>query len=121
MFEPALEAISQLQYEASTYPLGVQNWMKLMAISFLISIPFAYSKSGARWILAAFIINIFRLDRRQDTISRVDASRDWYLRPFVGLDNNIVDDLETEQPTSIYVARHRNFQWRLSSLAHLGE
>ena len=61
MFEPALEAISQLQYEASTYPLGVQNWMKLMAISFLISIPFAYSKSGARWILAAFVINILGL------------------------------------------------------------
>ena len=61
MIEFALEALSQLQNEASTYPLGVQNWMKLMAISFLLSILFAYSKNGARWILGAFVINILGL------------------------------------------------------------
>ena len=61
MFESALEVISQLQLEASSYPLGVQAWMKLMAISFLLSILFVYSKSGARWVLVAFIANILGL------------------------------------------------------------
>ncbi|MFT5572246.1 MAG: hypothetical protein ACI9FR_001169 [Cryomorphaceae bacterium] len=48
MFEPVLEAINQLQLEASSYPLCTQTWMKLMAISFLTSVIFVYSKSGAR-------------------------------------------------------------------------
>lgn len=61
MFEPILEAFSQLQLEASSYSQGVQIWMKVMALSFLASLFFAYSKQGARWILAAFVINIVGL------------------------------------------------------------
>ncbi len=61
MFEPILEAITQLQLEASSYPSGVQIWMKVMAVSFLGSLLFVYSKKGARWILAAFVINVVGL------------------------------------------------------------
>lgn len=61
MFEPILEAITQLQLEASSYPSGVQIWMKVMAFSFLGSLLFVYSNKGARWILAAFVINVVGL------------------------------------------------------------
>ena len=61
MFEAILEAITQLQLEASSYPSGVQIWMKVMAVSFLGSLLFVYSKKGARWILAAFVINVVGL------------------------------------------------------------
>lgn len=61
MFEAILEAITQLQLEASSYPSGVQIWMKVMAFSFLGSLLFVYSNKGARWILAAFVINVVGL------------------------------------------------------------
>ena len=51
------DAITALQAETTTYPQNVQIWMKLMAGSFLVSIIFVYSKTGARWILAAFVLN----------------------------------------------------------------
>ncbi|MFT5612121.1 MAG: putative membrane protein [Arenicella sp.] len=61
MLESILEAFSQLQLEASSYSSGVQIWMKVMAFSFLGSLFFVYSKKGARWILAAFVINVVGL------------------------------------------------------------
>ena len=61
MFEPIIQAFTQLQLEASSYPAGVQIWMKVMAFSFLVSLFFVYSKKGARWILAAFVINVVGL------------------------------------------------------------
>ncbi|MFT5655621.1 MAG: putative anti-sigma-YlaC factor YlaD [Arenicella sp.] len=61
MLESILEAFSQLQLEASSYSSGVQIWMKVMAISFLGSLFFVYSKKGARWILAAFVTNVVGL------------------------------------------------------------
>lgn len=56
-----MTAFNQLQLEASTYPQGVQVWMKLMAVSFLAGVFFAYWRKGARWVLAAFAINIVGL------------------------------------------------------------
>lgn len=61
MIELVAEAISQLQNEASSYPPGVQIWMRIMAVSFLLSIVFVYAKVGARWILTAFVLNIIGL------------------------------------------------------------
>ncbi|MFT7528076.1 MAG: hypothetical protein ACI9LY_003236 [Arenicella sp.] len=61
MLEPIFEAVTQLQIEASSYSSGIQIWMKVMAFSFLGSLIFVYSKKGARWILAAFLINVVGL------------------------------------------------------------
>jgi hypothetical protein len=61
MLEPIVEAVTQLQIEASSYSSGIQIWMKVMAFSFLGSLLFVYSKKGARWILAAFLINVVGL------------------------------------------------------------
>lgn len=61
MLEPIVEAVTQLQLEASSYPSGVQIWMKVMGLSFLGSLLFVYSNKGARWILAAFVINVVGL------------------------------------------------------------
>ncbi len=61
MIEHVTEAIAALQSETSSYPQNVQIWMKLMGISFMASVVFIYSKSGARWILLAFILNILGL------------------------------------------------------------
>ena len=52
MLDLVTEAVTALQAETSTYPQNVQIWMKLMAVSFLVSIVFVYSRVGARWILA---------------------------------------------------------------------
>ena len=61
MLEIVTEAVTALQSETASYPKNVQIWMKLMGISFLVSIFFAYSKSGARWILLALVSNILGL------------------------------------------------------------
>ena len=61
MFEPIATAFNLLQLEAATYPQGVQVWMKLMAASLLAGLLFAYWRKGARWILAALLINIVGL------------------------------------------------------------
>ena len=53
-----VEAISALQAETATYPQAVQNWMMLMGASFACGIFFIRSKSGARWVLAALVLNI---------------------------------------------------------------
>ncbi len=50
-----------LQAEAAQYPMGVQLWMRVMMISFVSGIIFAPWKNGARWIVAALIINILGL------------------------------------------------------------
>ena len=61
MLDLITEAVTALQAETSSYPENVQIWMKLMGLSFLASIVFVYSKTGARWILAALILNILGL------------------------------------------------------------
>jgi hypothetical protein len=58
MFESIQEAISANQAEAATYSAGVQVWMKVMAFSFVVGAVFAPWKQGARWILAALVVNI---------------------------------------------------------------
>jgi hypothetical protein len=61
MIEHVTEAMTALQSETAHYPQSVQIWMKLMGISFMASIFFIYSKSGARWILLALVLNILGL------------------------------------------------------------
>jgi len=61
MLDLVRESITALQGETASYPQHVQVWMKLMGISFLFSIVFAYSKIGARWILAALLLNLLGL------------------------------------------------------------
>ena len=61
MLDLVSEAVTALQAETVTYPQSVQIWMKLMGGSFLASIVFVHSRAGARWILAALILNILGL------------------------------------------------------------
>ena len=61
MLDLISESIIALQAETASYPQHVQIWMKLMGVSFLASIPFVYSRAGARWILAALLLNIIGL------------------------------------------------------------
>lgn len=61
MLELVSQAVTALQAETANYPDGVQTWMRLMGLSFAISIAFVYSRAGARWILAALILNILGL------------------------------------------------------------
>jgi len=61
MIEQLTHAIAALQSETANYPQNIQIWMKLMGISFMASIVFIYSKSGARWILLALVLNILGL------------------------------------------------------------
>ena len=60
MLDLVSEAVTA-QQETVTYPQNVQIWMKLMGGSFLASIVFVYSRTGARWILAALVLNIVGL------------------------------------------------------------
>jgi hypothetical protein len=61
MLDLVREAVTALQAETTTYPQNVQIWMKLMGFSFLASIVFVYSKVGARWVLAALLLNVLGL------------------------------------------------------------
>ena len=61
MIEQVTQAIAALQSETANYPQNVQLWMKLMGMSFLASVVFIYSKSGARWILLALVLNVVGL------------------------------------------------------------
>ena len=61
MLDLITEAVTALQAETSSYSENVQLWMRLMGLSFLASILFVYSKTAARWILAALILNILGL------------------------------------------------------------
>ncbi|MCX2982858.1 hypothetical protein EYC98_18500 [Halieaceae bacterium IMCC14734] len=61
MLDLVREAVTALQAETAAYPQGVQVWMKLMGFSFLASIVFVYSRVGARWILAALLLNVLGL------------------------------------------------------------
>ena len=61
MIELASNAVSALQSETANYPKNIQLWMKLMAVSFVASIIFVYAKTGARWVLLAFALNVFGL------------------------------------------------------------
>jgi hypothetical protein len=58
MFDLVTEAVAALQVETNSYPQNVQVWMKLMGVSFLASVVFVYSRVGARWILAALLVNL---------------------------------------------------------------
>jgi hypothetical protein len=61
MLELITESVTALQNETASYPQNVQIWMKLMGMSFMASVFFIYSRSGARWILLALILNILGL------------------------------------------------------------
>ena len=61
MFELVSNAVSSLQSETANYPQNIQLWMKLMGMSFLASVAFIYTKTGARLILLAFVLNILGL------------------------------------------------------------
>lgn len=61
MLDVVTQAVTALQAETATYPHGVQLWMKLMGVSFLASILFVHAKTGARWILAALVLNLLGL------------------------------------------------------------
>lgn len=61
MFEAVSEAVSALQAEAAQYPEGVRIWMRALFLSLFASLIFAPRKSGARWILAAMLVNIIGL------------------------------------------------------------
>lgn len=61
MLDLLREALTTLQQETASYPQGVQIWMKLMGGSFLASILFVRTKTGARLILAALLLNILGL------------------------------------------------------------
>ena len=61
MLDLISESIIALQAETASYPQHIQIWMKLMGVSFLASIAFVYSRAGARWILAALLLNIIGL------------------------------------------------------------
>jgi hypothetical protein len=56
-----INAVTALQAETASYPDHVQVWMKIMGVSFLLSIMFLYSRAGARWIFAALVLNILGL------------------------------------------------------------
>ncbi len=55
------EAVFSLQQESLSYSAGVQLWMKVMALSFVASVLFIYSRLGARWLLAGFLVNVVGL------------------------------------------------------------
>ena len=61
MLDLVTNAVAALQAETSSYPQAVQVWMKVMGASFLASLVFIRSKTGARWIFAALILNIMGL------------------------------------------------------------
>ena len=61
LLDLVLNAITALQTETASYPDHVQIWMKIMGVSFLFSIIFLYSRTGARWIFAALVLNILGL------------------------------------------------------------
>lgn len=50
-----------LQTEAALYPASVQLWMRIMALSFGAGIVFVPWKNGARWIVAALMVNMLGL------------------------------------------------------------
>ena len=58
MLDVLNNAFLALQAESSSYPEPVRIWMRVLAISFIVSVVFIRSQSGARWILAAFLINV---------------------------------------------------------------
>lgn len=53
-----LEAWKSLQGDTLQYSQGVLIWMRMMAVSFLASLIFVYSKPPARWILLALVLNV---------------------------------------------------------------
>lgn len=61
MLELIREAMAANQAEAATYSQGVRIWMGIMSIAFLSSVIFTPWKVGARWILAATVVNILGL------------------------------------------------------------
>lgn len=61
MLDLIREAMAANQAEAATYSQGVRIWMAVMSIAFLSSVIFAPWKAGARWILAATLVNILGL------------------------------------------------------------
>ena len=61
MLDIVTNAVAALQAETASYPHAVQIWMKVMGASFLAGLVFVRSKTGARWIFAALILNIMGL------------------------------------------------------------
>ena len=61
MLEAMRDAVAALQTEAASYPEGVRLWMRALFLSLILSVLFAPWKSGARWILAAMLVNMVGL------------------------------------------------------------
>jgi len=61
LFQLIKEAITANQAEAAAYSPAVRAWMALMAVSFLSSVVFICWKAGARWVLAALVVNVLGL------------------------------------------------------------
>ena len=61
MLDLLREAVAANQAEAATYSPAVRIWMAAMALSFLSSLAFVIWKTGARWILAALVVNVMGL------------------------------------------------------------
>ena len=61
MLDLVTNAVTALQAEIALYPHAVQIWMKVMGLSFLSSLVFVRTKTGARWIFAALMLNIMGL------------------------------------------------------------
>ncbi|MBT8115619.1 MAG: hypothetical protein KJP04_09565 [Arenicella sp.] len=58
MLELIAETMRALQAETALYPPATQIWMRVMGLSFAAGIVFAFNKPGARWIVAALLLNI---------------------------------------------------------------
>ncbi len=58
MLDIIRETMTALRLESAGYSDGVQIWMRVMAIAFFSAIVFVIWKRGARWILAAILVNI---------------------------------------------------------------
>jgi hypothetical protein len=61
MLDLITNAVTALQAETASYPQAVQIWMKVMGASFLTSVVFIRSRTGARWIFAALALNLMGL------------------------------------------------------------
>jgi len=61
MIEMISNVFLSLQSETAGYPQPILIWMRIMALSYLASLVFVYSRPGARWILAVFVTNVVGL------------------------------------------------------------
>ena len=49
-------ALKLLRSEAASYPVGVQIWMRVMAVSYFSGIIFAWKQPSARWVVLTMVL-----------------------------------------------------------------